>query len=271
MKLAINIRNKKISAFSLVELAICFVIVSLLVGSVLATLSRASETEKYQRSKEKMDKIVAALRVYANTVNRLPCPSSPTSALNSGNYGLQRTNGSTCDSGALGSATTGNVYAGVVPTGTIGLPSDYMYDSWGRRFAYVVDDYAFANDISGISDAAAATNLNIIIKDGSDNPSTGATNALKSDTTNGGNIITSNAAFVLMSSGPNGSNAYLGRGGYSTITGGVNEDRNCTPNSSGAKDCSAYWNNVFIAAPASKQPGFVFDDIVIYKLKDELR
>jgi type II secretory pathway pseudopilin PulG len=253
--------------FSLIELAICFTIIALLLGSVLAISGRAIETSKHTQTIRKMQTIEAALRVFANSYDYLPCPAQ-TLNFSDGNLGVQRLNGghpnpSGCD--GVNGNTTGGVYSGDVPFMALQLSADYLVDGWGRRFTYIVDQNVVGTKISAVDVA----NINIIIKDGRDNPATTASAALRSDSTNGGNTITQNAAYVLMSHGPNGSYAYNARGtNYFDVSGGVNEDRNCPP----SRSCSGtYWNNIFIDGANSKEDGFVFDDILIYKKKDELK
>lgn len=162
------------TGFSLVEMAIVLLIVSLLLGGLLPTLSGQLEHQRRNETLKQLDEIRQSLLGYAASQQppRLPCPASPTVPTGSANAGV-----ADC-------ALT----LGVVPWVTLGNSET---DAWGRRFTYAVTS-AFATSASGI----------MLTSTGSLNVKSGAS---------GGNIAT-NVPAVIISHGKNGYRAYLPNG-----------------------------------------------------------
>lgn len=279
-------KNNKFG-FTLIELAITFTVVSMIIGTVLVGLSKSDRTEKYVNTKKKLEKIAAALRVYANTpgYDKLPCPapaglqfSDPAFGIaNCATSGLPITKIESTDAGNVAT----NIYGGMVPFATLGLPYDYAFDEWGRRISYIVD--GDATGAGAASNASLKDSLNIKIK-------TTTEDVVRVDST------TSNAqgaAYVLISHGQNGYltlNARVGTaanrilptaGSVAASIAGVtnNEKENCPtssivepplPDTTGVSVCD--WDAAFIqSVPIQNPEGNYFDDIVIYKLADELK
>ena len=108
------------TGFSLVEMSIVLVIVALLLGSLLPTISSQVEQQRRNETRKQMDEIKEALIGYAIINKSLPCPAKaniPTGGANAG--------ASDC------TVTTG----GVLPWATLGTSET---DAWGRRFTYSV-------------------------------------------------------------------------------------------------------------------------------------
>ncbi|MGA7749978.1 MAG: type II secretion system protein [Gallionella sp.] len=114
--------------FTLVEIAIVLLIVGLLMGGLLPTLSGQIDQRRNSDTSKQLDEIKDALIGYAVINGRLPCPASSTS------------NGAESPSGG-GNCT--NFYNGFVPAATLGLSgttdsSGFLIDSWGNRIRYAV-------------------------------------------------------------------------------------------------------------------------------------
>ncbi len=107
--------------FSLVEMAIVLLIVALLLGGLLPTLSSQVDQQHRRDTQKQMDEIVQTLLGYAASQQppRLPCPAQPTIATGSANAGI-----ADC-----------TITSGVVPWVTLGTSET---DAWGRRFSYSV-------------------------------------------------------------------------------------------------------------------------------------
>ncbi|OGS96799.1 MAG: prepilin-type N-terminal cleavage/methylation domain-containing protein [Gallionellales bacterium RBG_16_56_9] len=107
--------------FSLVEMAIVLLIVALLLGGLLPTLSSQIEQQRRGEARKQMDEIVQTLLGYAASQQppRLPCPANPAIATGSANAGI-----ADC-----------TITSGVVPWVTLGTSET---DAWGRRFSYSV-------------------------------------------------------------------------------------------------------------------------------------
>jgi len=116
--------------FSLVELTIVMLIVSILLAGVLMPLSMQMEVRRYADTKKTMDMINEALIGFVLVNGRLPCPADPTIADGTANAGVERP---TC--------ATAATQFGVIPWVTLNVPET---DEWGGRFTYRVSS-AFAD------------------------------------------------------------------------------------------------------------------------------
>ena len=92
---------------------------------------------------------------------------------------------------------------GMVPTRTLKLPDDYAFDSWGRRIMYTVSkDMTQANAMNIFS--ATDTMARMTIFNGTGSVGNWGTNTV-------------NAAYVLLSFGPNGHGSYSRNGGATRL------------------------------------------------------
>ena len=125
--------------FSLVELAIVFAIVALLIGGAIMTLSAQVEQRNNTETLRRLDAAVDALTAFAIVNGRLPCPAVA---------------GATGDEAPAGGGACTTWYGGFLPAKTIGFqPTDssgYGIDSWGNRIRYVV-----AHTITGCTGGGA--------------------------------------------------------------------------------------------------------------------
>ena len=112
--------------FSLVELAVVFAIVALLIGGAMMTLSAQVEQRNSGETQRRLEAAVDAVIAFAIVNGRLPCPA---------------VGGATGDEAPAGGTCT-TWYGGFLPAKTIGLqPTDssgYALDAWGNRIRYVV-------------------------------------------------------------------------------------------------------------------------------------
>lgn len=118
--------------FTLAELAIVLLVVSILLGGVLMPLSLQMDLRKIADTRRTMDEIKEALIGFALANGRLPCPADPTIANGVANAGVERL--------ACAIAAT---QVGVIPWVTLNVAET---DQWGRRFKYRVT-YQFADAI----------------------------------------------------------------------------------------------------------------------------
>lgn len=132
--------NKK--AFSLIELSIVIVIISILISGALSIFTTTSNKAKIKITNNNIDEIYKALKVYLKVNKKLPCPAPITAVKSTDiNYGLG-------DEDAAGNCGGNHVYQsalnvyisyGMVPVKNLGLPVDMAEDGFGSKFAYVVD------------------------------------------------------------------------------------------------------------------------------------
>lgn len=109
---------RRISGFSLVEMAIVLAIVALLMAGLLPTLSGQIEQSRRTETRKLLDEIQQALIGYAIINGSLPCPTTTADPTNA-NYGVAD---ATC-----GAAPTAEGY---LPWKTLGVTE---MDSWGSR------------------------------------------------------------------------------------------------------------------------------------------
>ena len=114
------------AGFTLAEMAMVILIVGLLLGSVLTTVSSQLDARNLRDMQTQMDQIKDALIGYAQANGRLPCPASGTVASGTTGAGLEQYTSPNCTS-------TNNF--GVLPWATLGVAET---DVWGRRLGYKV-------------------------------------------------------------------------------------------------------------------------------------
>lgn len=117
--------------FTLVELAVVLVIIALLSGGLMMTLTAQMDSVAISETRHRLNDARDALLGYAAAYGRLPCPAAP------GATGVERpAGGGPCD----------NSWDGLLPAITLGLnPTDengYALDGWGNPIRYAVTRYA---------------------------------------------------------------------------------------------------------------------------------
>lgn len=234
MRFSSTLRRTK--GFSLVELAIVLVIVALLTGGMLISLSAQQNAQAIRDTETRLVSIQDALLGFAAAKGRLPCPASTTS------------NGVESFAGTVGSSACTNYLDGFVPAVTLGIaPVDsqgYAIDAWGQRIRYSVTDQnsnRFVND-----DGMRSAGLSALVPD---------LHVCSSGPANAGNCpansdLATNAVAVIYSTGANAAT-----GGT-----GTDEAENPNPNSAAAAD------RVFVSHPqtAAGSANGEFDDLVIW-------
>jgi type II secretory pathway pseudopilin PulG len=120
--------------FSLVELAVVFSIVVLLLGSLMYTLGAQIENRAIADTQRRLEDAKELIVAFAMVNGRLPCPASSTS------------NGD--EAAAAGVCT--NYYSGFLPARAIGFTpvdtSGYGLDVWGNRIRYAVSQKTTLTD-----------------------------------------------------------------------------------------------------------------------------
>lgn len=225
--------GKNASGFTLVEMAIVLMIVGLLLGGLIPTLSAQMESQHISETRKSLGEIQEALIGFAIINGRLPCPADPTIATGQAGAGAERT-----------PPCTGGNSTGVLPWATLGVGET---DAWGNRYTYRVTDY-FADSIASATFGSGCTP--------SPTP-TQASFALCSSgnldvrsAASGGTSIAIDAPAVIISHGKNGAGAYTRQG--TQLPAGSNADEQ--ENSDGTAD-----NNY-----ASHTPTPGFDDEVVW-------
>lgn len=222
--------------FTLAELAVVLVIVSLLIGGLLVPLSSQMAMRHVDATRRSLAEIREALLGFVAANGRLPCPAAATTPSGAAAAGIEapRTAAGDCP-----------FVAGVLPWATLGVSET---DAWGRRYSYRVTP-EFAQGVglpaptplcsrpqSAAFSLCAAGDLDVLA-------------------TAGGNKIASKVPVVVISHGSNGDGAYLPEGTQLPAGADSDEHDNQLTNAGTAMA------NVELV---SKTPTPTFDDEVIW-------
>lgn len=118
--------QRSISGFSILEMAVVMVIVSILLGGLLVSIASTQEVNNRIETKNQLDEIVEALYGFAQVNGYLPCPAIPTS-----------------DGAEARTAGACSRVHGFVPSATLGLSGGVnvdglLVDSWLGAYRYSV-------------------------------------------------------------------------------------------------------------------------------------
>jgi type II secretory pathway pseudopilin PulG len=233
--------SEKKTAYSLIELSVVIIIMSIMVSSGLSLVTSSSNNSRIQLTKERMNVIYKALGAYLINHKSLPCPA-PINAIKSSDstYGDATGVDGDCTTAGVATRGAGLVY-GMIPTQDLNLDSSFAEDGFGSKFTYVVAQAFTDPDVATGFATSAETDI-ITIKD-KVSPSAEQ-------------ITTPDAIFVLMSHGVNRFGAY---------------SNNADIANSGSTDAEEQINhgatNNFFATSNTSD---IFDDILIFKTRDEL-
>lgn len=130
------------SGFTLVEIAIVLLIVTILLGYTVALFPGQQRLKQYRAVDRQMDQLIEAIIGFAQINGRLPCPAQPNDA------GVEDILVD-IDDAIIGCDT----YAGFVPVNTLGLDGRFNEDSllvdpWGNPYRYYVTDVDFNGDFN---------------------------------------------------------------------------------------------------------------------------
>ena len=257
-KLLKSARNKQ--GFSLVELSIVLVIVGIMMYGATSMFTITAEKARLDATNTTLDAIERALKLHYRTVRDLPCPADGRLALTDANFGIrQETVDGTCVQLQVDNWSVANIDVGVVPTRTLNLPDSYMFDGWGNKITYVIDNDC---DITTISWATAITGCaataNITVQDN-----------------NVPTQRTANAAYVIISHGKNGVGAWRRNGGATRIpsvaTTSTHEIENAAVNTAGVTTgADTIFRDDFIKDWDGIAAASYFDDIVRWKVPAQI-
>jgi type II secretory pathway pseudopilin PulG len=195
--------KKIILGFSLLEMAIVLMIVSLLLAGLLPKITSQVEQQRTNETRKQLNEIKDALTGFAVINGRLPCPAN--GALNTGVEATTAVALNGTIPAHLDCSLNSNVShssRGVVPWTTLGVSET---DAWGRRFSYQVTS-EFADSLDGTAGACTTSsgvsfqmcsqaNLNVLSASG-----VAATN------------VAANVPAVVVSHGVNGRGAFTQQG-----------------------------------------------------------
>lgn len=261
--------------FTLVEMSIVLIIMSVVVGSGFALATRMNERQKEDVTLARLDAIEKALLDYRKANDHLPCPADGTVNPDNANYGIEAaspspdlcTGGTPAANFTAATHATKTVYTdttvvgGTVPIVTLGLPKEYGIDGWGNKFSYHIDARATERSAFSTYTISNGNCFNIIV----DDLLTWADDADR-------NYLSFHAVYALISHGKDGHGAFS-MGGPRINSGTVNafQQQNADYDDTGT---TMAYNNLFHHVPASEDPDTPrdrFDDILRFKTRAQLR
>lgn len=218
--------------FTLVEIAMVLMIIGLLLGGLIPTLSTQMESQRINETRKSLAEIQEALVGFAISKGRLPCPANPAIATGQAGAGTERT-----------PPCTGSNSAGVLPWATLGVNET---DAWGNRYTYhVSSDFADAiasTTYGGCTPSPIPTQASFGLC------SNGSPDVLSA--ASGGTSVATNVPVVIVSHGKNSAGAYTQLGTQLSASSNADEQEN--------SDSSA--NNDYV----SHTPTPNFDDQVVW-------
>lgn len=241
--------RNRLTGFTLVELAIVLLIVTLLLGGLLPTISSQIEQRHVTDTRKQLDEIQQALIGFAVVNGRLPCPAdgaTPAGQANAAGVaaGQEYTTGGgstlTCVNNT--GAGANQVAWGAIPWATLGLSET---DAWGRRFTYRVTT-AYADGVGtpvACTPSAPAQSSFALCSAGN----------LTVLSKTGGTSIALNVPAVVVSHGTDGLGAYTPAG---TQLPGATVDQGYNANNNAANPTNLNF--------VSHDPTPTFDDLVVW-------
>lgn len=272
------------SGFTLIELSMVLIIISLLMGNLLPLVTNEKSLNSNLITQEKLKYIDQAITNYFAEYGAIPCPADATLANSDSNFGISAKDysNSTC----LG--TTSRWYSntrfrhmelGAIPTKTLNINDDYAFDEWGRRITYLIINPCSNSQILTLAGyGGIGTNIEYNNdKNFSDNINCGVDylptkTAFNIQNTTNHTNINSKAIIILLSHGKNGHGAYPKAGGTNRIvaitTVGVDEVINSQFTNDGNNQLN---DGIFIKRSLNHSIGDDhYDDLLHYITKDQL-
>lgn len=207
--------SKKTLGYTLVEIAISMLVLSLLGGAFMQLSSVANNLDKNIIVKDKLDRIQAAIDAFYQKNGYIPCPSARSSA--TANDFSYRGIATDCSLASIvgtsdGGSANGAYRIGAVPVVALGLPFDYDLDPWGNKFTYtVLKNLAISKTVA--DGYAGVSSDSLVVKD---------INNVQIN--NGANMVT---AYILLSHGQSSRGAYNANGAQSVACGSNLDSNNC--------------------------------------------
>lgn len=242
--------------FTLMELSIVLLVLSLIAGSVMTIITQNVRVAKQRELQEKLTRIQDALLLYRKKNNRLPCPADVTQAMSAANFGVEGATPADCDAGTPAANFTNGVesiYGGGLPVKTLNLSLQDAFDPWGNHFFYAVDKLITASGSPFITYPITHTTIgNMAVLDVNYS------------------AITQRALYVVLSHGENGHGAY-GQNGVRISAESVNlyEQGNCHCDENAADDGL----NIFFYQMQDRNSTTnldTFDDKLVYATRPQM-
>ncbi len=243
--------------FTIIELSIVILIFSIILGSIVGLVPTIQQTNSTNQMNLKLDAIQKAIDTFYSQNGYIPCPARITDAPATANYGVATDCsilassitplGSVVD--VSGATANEDIRIGIVPTRTLNLPDEYMFDSWNTRIKYVVvKNLARTNALFA---PYASTQADVIrVEDA------GANRIHQANSATYANVV----AYVIVSHGANskGATNYLGTVTPIVACSGGEDVENCDN------------DNTFVEAFFNTDVANYYDDFIRWKTKQQI-
>lgn len=241
--------NKKLSGFSLVEMAVVLVIAGLILGTVISAMNTQVTGQRLKSNIERQQVIKQALTNYIARNFHLPCPADPTDQTSPGQ---SQPSGAACLNVLTTTGTAPAVaYVGAVPWLDLGLSEAIATDAYGRRFTYAVTYSAVGLNLDTVSGMTGNMVIYETARPALANPLNNCT---------GTSPCEKFAVAVIVSHGANGFGAYYGATTAIGMTGATLHEIANADNA----DLS------FVARDYSQSGSDAYDDAVLWLKPDDL-
>lgn len=142
MKMKMKILNIKQKGFTLVEIAIVLIVVTILLGYTVAMFPIQQELKQYRQAESEMKEITDALIGFAQVNGRLPCPDTDTDGRENAEDAWNIAADAPGTDPFIDSCAA---YEGLVPMTTLGLQvnadsNNNPQDPWGGTYRYAISN-----------------------------------------------------------------------------------------------------------------------------------
>jgi len=248
-------------AYSLIELSIVIVIISILITGVLSASVSSINNAKIKATNERMKEIYKAMGNFLVANKRLPCPAAITKVKSvDSDYGAEVDGGSGCEgAGVYQSDTVSTLVYGMVPIRALGLTNEMAEDGFESKFTYIIDK-EFTNTFSATPDFSSPTFSTATY-----------TSILTINEKPGGvtQAVTADAIMAIISHGANkygAFNANAATQNARSITDGDELENDARSFDNGPTPKTATFDITLVASSTNSD---VFDDIVFFKRRND--
>lgn len=134
---------RRLSGFSLIEVAIVLCIIGILSGISIPTLNTFSKHQKIRKTEEHLELILQSLASYVLTNKRLPCPANPTAI--GEEKGVSEPN-----------CLLSEKFIGLIPYRTLGIPEKIAKDGYHNWVTYAVNPVLTNTELRSINTPASS-------------------------------------------------------------------------------------------------------------------
>lgn len=147
-KPSIEYSQRRKSAYTLLEMSLVILIVSVLITGGIAIATSSINNTKKDLTNKRLTVIYDAMGRFLAKNNRLPCPASLTKTKSESGYGHESAGDCllTADAGVYSSVDKRNIVIGMVPINSLGLSDEFAEDGFGSKINYVVNSHLTLDD-----------------------------------------------------------------------------------------------------------------------------